>query len=363
MKVQLFTKDGFRFAGTDDFLLNLDLMSGRTVLHTSLLGTGLRTVSTSDDFFYCQFRALSKIIIPGHWIDLTKGDVLKNSTDMLLHQTVYPDHRTSVLNWLGVVDSVEWDDINNPPGINSSLKLDKSNDKIIKGITMNPPAIHSVSVGMNFKWEKSHPEMDNWDFWMNEGREIDGKIVCRIVTEIMGYDELSFVYQGGDPYAKKLWAIGGSDETKKEKEKGDVSLKLKKTVNAMIQNYCGYTINFGDKNEVEISQEQFDAILTNLTAKVSELETEASIGREHLSQIRGEAEKNYRLLNEGQVDEGLILLIQEANYPTLKALNSDYEKRLLEKFPIKESRQSSVVDLKESKDSKNKINVNAYKVG
>lgn len=368
MNVRLFKKDGYDFVSSDDFILNLDLMNGRVVFSHSLVQQDIK--EEDDEFVYVPFRALSKIIIPGYWINLTKGNVLKNSVKILKGKTVYPNHDTDVTKWLGLVDDASWDESKEPNGINTVLKLDKSNDRIIKGIRMN--AINSVSVQMGIKWEKSHANMDNWDFWINEGREIDGKIVSKVVNEITDYSEISLVYKGADPHAKKLSYLtptlskgeGAKGEGVLEKEN---KLKLKKTANAMIQNFGGYEVRFGDKDEVEISQEDFDSILASLTTRMKSLEKQADIGRKHIAELRQNVEKNYRLCVEEPNEKILELIHSDSlGYAGLQAMHMDYERRLEEKFVSTSStnggstsRQSSVIDLKDS-EGQNDIKVEEY---
>src|SRR5690242_2149465 len=51
-----------------------------------------RTVSDilpkDEDYIAVNFRALSKTVVPGHWIDWTKDNVLEQSTPLLLGATV-----------------------------------------------------------------------------------------------------------------------------------------------------------------------------------------------------------------------------------------------------------------------------------
>lgn len=342
MNVRLFKKDGFNFVSSDDFILNLDLMSGNVALSGDIGNVS----NENDDFLYVPFRAISKTIIPGHWIDLTEGSVLKKSVKMLKGKTVFPDHDTHITKWLGLVDSAEWDESSEPNGINVTLKIDKSNDRIVKGIKMD--AINNVSVQMEIKWKKSHPEMDNFDFFINEGREIGGRVVSRVVTEIIDYSEISLVYKGADPYAKKLSSRGVAETRRFEDERKESDrLKLSKKKIGNLFELKG--------DEEELSQERFEQFLDDVLVKVEKLEKEAEIGRTHLAELRQNVEKNYRLCVEEPNDKILELIKSDSlGYAGLQAMNNDYEKRLEEKFVSTSStnRQSSVVDLKEFKDSK-----------
>jgi hypothetical protein len=59
-------------------------------------------VPRSQDYILVNFRAISKTLIDGYFLDFTVGDVLKESTPLLLGQTVYPNHDfMDISNWLG----------------------------------------------------------------------------------------------------------------------------------------------------------------------------------------------------------------------------------------------------------------------
>lgn len=170
-------------------------------------------VPRDEDYIYPVYRALSQCVIECYYTDHTRPGVLEASVPLLQKQTVYTDHFTRAENWVGVVESAWWDIPAESgtkfvtPGINVKLKIDaKVNPKIARGILMDPPALHSVSVGIWFNWEKSHPNMPDRTFWERLGQEVDGHRVLIVVTEILSYDEISLVFQGADPEAKKFSA-------------------------------------------------------------------------------------------------------------------------------------------------------------
>lgn len=166
-----------------------------------------------EDFVYPVYRALSMVRV-NKWgpINFGANDALKKSVKKLVGQTVYIDHETSVGNQVGVVMEAWWeeafeqDGVKVPAGINVRLKIDgKANPKIARGMMMEPPAIHSVSVGIEFKWEQSHPELSVDDFWNKLGTfDSKGTLIERVVVEVVNYQELSAVSHGADPYAQKV---------------------------------------------------------------------------------------------------------------------------------------------------------------
>ena len=135
---------------------------------------------------------------------------------MLLGQTVNCDHETNIGNAIGAVSQVMWQEsykdgsFTIPAGINGILKIDgKANPRIARGILMEPPSIHSNSVTVQFKWDKSHPQMEDNEFYRKLGTyDSKGVMVRRIVTEIVRYLETSLVSHGADSFAQKIGSDG-----------------------------------------------------------------------------------------------------------------------------------------------------------
>lgn len=166
-----------------------------------------------EEFIYPVFRMLSEATVHKQHnpIDFSRNNVLKNSMAKLKGQTVNIDHETALGNAIGSVMDVFWqkayttsDGIEVPAGINATLKIDgKSNPRIARGILMDPPSIHSNSVTVRFKWEQSHPDMDQNEFYEKLGTfDAKGNQVMRVVTEIVSYHETSLVAHGADPFAQ-----------------------------------------------------------------------------------------------------------------------------------------------------------------
>lgn len=171
-----------------------------------------------DEFIEPIFRLLSATIVSKNWMptDFGQGNVLKNSISLMLGQTVNCDHETDIGNAIGAVSKVMWQEaykagnIYVPAGMNGVLKIDgKANPRIARGILMDPPAIHSNSVTVQFAWDKSHPEMDDSEFWDKIGTyDSKGNMVRRMVTGIVRYLETSLVSHGADAYAQKVGSDG-----------------------------------------------------------------------------------------------------------------------------------------------------------
>lgn len=171
-----------------------------------------------DEFIEPMFRLLSATIVSKNYnpTDFSAPGVLKASMKMLLGQTVNCDHSTDIGNAIGSVSQVIWQEAYKegnftiPAGINGVLKIDgKANPRIARGILMDPPSIHSNSVTVQFKWDKSHPELDDREFYEKLGTyDAKGNMVRRMVTEVVRYLETSLVSHGADTFAQKIGSDG-----------------------------------------------------------------------------------------------------------------------------------------------------------
>lgn len=333
-----------------------------------------------EQYYYPKFRALSKNIVEGHWLDFTQGDVLKNSTDKIVNQTVYPNHWRDIERWLGVVVASEWVEAQGdiPAGIDITLKIDKEqNPRVVAGLKMRPPAIHSGSVGVRFAWEKSHKGLDG--FWEKLGTTVDGKVVSVVATEINGYDEFSLVYQGADRFAKqrlKQLTINNDDDkhlTKKffkGKNDKEVSMKISNEQKAQMEK-LGFKTSFLAKNEVgewELNDNDLTEILnqvqekqTALQAKVVALEPMAEIGKRTQENLRAETEKFYRLGVGEKTDEVILEVIQSGDIGLVESLLADYKARAEQLHPSR-TRQSSDDDEQTEAATASK-DVQKFKVG
>lgn len=216
-----FTENFYKWkTPTQEAITQLGLFGGDINYHTYYPELNLEDLKPKEDeFIEPVFRLLSATIVSKNWnpTDFGANDgVLKNSMPLLLGQTVNCDHSTDIGNAIGSVSEVAWQEgykdhgISIPAGINGTLKLDgKANPRIARGILMEPPSIHSNSVTVQFRWDKSHPELGDTEFWEKLGTyDAKGQMVRRMVTEIIRYHETSLVSHGADPYAQKITKDG-----------------------------------------------------------------------------------------------------------------------------------------------------------
>lgn len=164
-------------------------------------------------FIEATYRLISACIVNKSWVptDFSEPGLLEKSMPLLMGQSVFTDHNSSMNNVVGSVASVTWDqsfkqgDIVVPAGINGVLRIDaESNPKLARGILMDPPSVHSNSVTVTFAWKPSHAFKDLWEFYDKLGSYKDGEMVRRIVTHIESYHETSLVAHGADPFAQLI---------------------------------------------------------------------------------------------------------------------------------------------------------------
>lgn len=319
-----------------------------------------------EDYIFVNFRALSKTIVPGHWIDWSKDDILKNSVPKLLGATIYPNHNfTDINNWLGSVASAAWDEeganAENVPGINATYKIDAlMNPRIARGLMMNPPAIHSTSMTVLFKFEPSHPEIFNenrWRFIELLGEEVEGSIVRFIVTEILEYWEASLVFQGADRLAKQSPPAGDDEDlenlsaAKLEAKPTNSNEVKEKTMKLTKEKKTELGIEFDgdDVPETEIlkAAEKFAVQLNGIN--LAELQKQAGQVEVLMTAKRAEVTRLAKIAElgaeDGDLDEVITMSIEDADADKLVKLENYYSKKAAEKFP--NGGRSSVENSKE----------------
>ncbi|MBD0370321.1 MAG: hypothetical protein ICV60_05760 [Pyrinomonadaceae bacterium] len=194
-----------------------------------------------SDYYYKDYRAISATLSPCYALDFSKPGVLEAATPLLKGQTVYKDHCFySVDYWVGVVSESMWDAkgeaSSGVPGINVRLKLDvKKDPMLVRGVAMEPPAIHSTSSTVLFEFEFSHPDLaEEGRFWGLLGEEVRGELVRLVVTKIEGFWEQSLVFQGAQEENKQLpspESTGGQEEAIGEGEE-ELGAKRKQRMSA-----------------------------------------------------------------------------------------------------------------------------------
>lgn len=172
----------------------------------------------NEDFAYIPFRHISSGIVGQGTRKSTEfpAEVLKASLPLFKNLHVYTNHWQYVGNEIGSVLTPKWTEaytlpngLQVPSGIEAVVEIDKvSYPKLARKLTKWSVKLHSVSVGISFKFKRSHEEMTDEEFDRNRGKMVEGKEVRLIATEITKYWETSIVYEGADKYAKRVGADG-----------------------------------------------------------------------------------------------------------------------------------------------------------
>lgn len=306
-----------------------------------------------EDYVYADFRALSAVRIPFRYINFTKAGVLEEAVSLLKGQTVYRDHFCYVDNWAGVVMDSSWDPTggpageNGPPGINCQLRIDAVQaPSVARGLLSNPPTLHSVSVGVQFEWEKSHPDMKDMDFWWFLGEEVDGKLVEKIVTKIVKFNEISVVWQGADPNAKRLSADRTEGVNHMLKEKLAKTLRLDpassdEVMAAALDEFLSKQSQPQSNEALQVVQTELAQTQEKLTQTESEfnalksesesLKSQAALGEKFLQAQRNEAIRLFKLV-EGELSADIEAMLTGANLDTAEAYIKLYSKKAENKF-------------------------------
>lgn len=124
---------------------------------------------------------------------------------------VFKDHARSVNDWIGWVEEANWSPGGKtlPPGVNQVISYDEKalGPAVAQGVRRN--ILHSVSVTIDFGWEKSHQDMDDDEFfeaWFMGKNGEDGKPVRVVPNKFHNNLETSLVWAGQDVFAKNLEA-------------------------------------------------------------------------------------------------------------------------------------------------------------
>lgn len=344
------------------------------------------TKAMPEDFVEVTYRALSATVLADRPVDFSNEAVLKKGTKLLLNQTVYKDHETSVDNWVGKVIETAWDKDTKgiPPGINAKLRLDSVKDPmIVRGVLQG--ALHSASVTVSFEWEPSHKElMEAGSFFQHLGEEIDGELVRIVVTRLEKFWEISLVWNGADQFAKQIdddgnvvnaeaipaqsLSVKNTLTTNKEDTTMDALLKLLKQAFGSDVTAENFEAVFKAKLEAEKKDLEASTLelsksldeakaklgeskteLETLTKKVAELDTQAKIGLAYLEETRAEAIKLYKLSASDKTNEVILKTLTESSFEIVKAWRDEFKTQVEDKFPLKcDSCQSKSVSRQSS---------------
>lgn len=354
-----------------------------------------------DDYIYPEFRGLSAAYLGagGYHLDFSRPGVLQQSIPLLLKAPdgvrktplkLMRDHSYSTGDILGYLQTARWDEGGDQfphPGINVGLALDwKMNPREARALLSTPPLIDSVSFSLSFNWEKSHEDLSMWQFVEMLGRELDGQIVRLVVTEIVDYDHIALVWEGGDSDAKKI-----ENARKSLRQVEDVSLpaaqletqRIPKTERSLSMN--GLTISNIQQfmaalqtDEIANEEDLLEAVKAmaqanaELRSKLDTLAAAATAGKKYLEELREDTLRLAALVSgEEAPKEPLSDLIKSADLKTLQYLHGDYQARAEKLFPAKcaacgsteISRRSSAEEPKQDRPEDAAVNEGDFHTG
>jgi hypothetical protein len=297
------------------------------------------------DYFYKDYRAISATLAPCYALDFSTPGVLEASVPLLNRQTVYKDHYFySVDAWVGVVSETTWDakgdHAGGIPGITAKLKLDSKKDPmLVRGVAMDPPAVHSASATVFFEFEFSHPKLvEEGRFWQLLMEEVEGELVRLIITKILGYWELSLVFQGAQEENKQLPANDVVDDDGEAGMNAKRKQKMSADAGTTIQSQRSETVKLSAELRKllgipeTVGEDVPDAVLlpalTQMGGRVEAGDTLLANGRAECLRVATLAE-----CGEGEaLPEPIATMINKASATELSSLTRLYEERAAAKL-------------------------------
>jgi|GEM_PF-2931567 len=326
---------------------------------------------TEEDLVSFTFRLLSAAYLGsgGYHLDFSREGVLERSLALFREPeeegsarqdplVVVRDHSFSIEDRIGLVRNARWSPVNPDyglphPGIDAELHINwKLAGEVVRRLLHDPPLLDACSVSLSFGWEKSHPGLEDQQFWQHLGEEVDGSAVRVIVTEIFSVEHVGLIFAGADSSARR---IGSSAERRDSafSESADASALGKSqeeeprqaTITACLANRPADKISTkrGDpimeKQTITITSDSpllgllgvVEPDLQLLEQRAGELKRLAELGREALADLRQEVKALIIQLDgvvESEPSLGLLKVVQAADVATLKALKDEYSRRL-----------------------------------
>lgn len=182
----------------------------RAALRRAGFEASTETPATSDAVSV-RVRAISAVIVPGHWIDHRNQDVLRAAVPLLQGAPVYSMHWADPTRWLGHCTDPEWDETpmgrDQAPGINCTVVIDPSlsadGARVAAGIAAQ--SLVRWSLGFDLEAEPSHPDESIDEFWCRLGTfDESGAQRLWVATAIPDVLELSIVDAGAVESARTV---------------------------------------------------------------------------------------------------------------------------------------------------------------
>jgi hypothetical protein len=293
---------------------------------------------STGDLVPFTFRLLSAAYLgcAGYHLDFSREGMLEQAlplfrepeaeeSDRRTPLMVVRDHSFAIEDRIGLVRNARWSPADEArglaqPGVEAELHINwKLAGDIVRRLLHDPPLLDACSVSLGFSWEKSHPALDDEQFWMRLGEEVEGEPVRIVVTRIETVEHVGLVYAGADPHARRL----------------DVGINAESTtLRAQLAERGAITIPWESPVWELLGTERPDAVL--LENRVRVLYDRAQLGQDVLEELRREVTGQIVQLDgarQTEASRGLLQLVQAADSPTLRALRDEFSRRLDELMP------------------------------
>lgn len=307
-------------------------------------------VPQDGDYLKATFRAISSRYLgeQGYHLDFSRPGVLQAAVPLFLQESAggvrskplkfHRNHSDDVQDVIGLVDEAWWSDGEGDlgiPGVNVLAKIDwKLAPEEARRLLSEPPLVESVSIEFSFRYEQSHPDLKDWQFFDMLGREVDGSVVRIVVSEILSIWHLALVWEGGDSTAKKLAA-----QAAKNDKAGGGNMELSKKTISELQRLLGADLESEDDlvQAVTASLEAREQVMQDNAAL---LEKQAALAPAQakldalLQQKRERVLALYRRLRDGQEPaKSLVLIVARLGMDDLETLEQEAAADLEKKFP------------------------------
>ena len=339
-----------------------------------------------EDWMMMKFRAISATYLgpDGYWLDFSRPGVLLRSIPLMLpksmggtrrrHLKFHRGHSEATQAIIGYINGAEWSEASgdqSAPGINVDVMVDyKICPQECRQLLADPPLVESCSISFYFEWEQSHPDLESWQFWNLIGEEIDGAIVRIMVTEMLAYQHIALVHEGGDTEADKL--AQSAERKALSENKGDREMEgllLSKAQLSTLTALLGISA-LSTWEELEESVRTLAEANDELREGKQALDVKAKVYEALVTKRRGECQQLVVKL-EGECGKGTENLLKLMDLDGLEEFHAEYSAKLEKKFPMKCSkcggkmeRRSSVEEPPaEAKGNEKPINQEAFRIG
>ena len=309
------------------------------------------------DLVAFPFRLLSAAYLGagGYHLDFSQPSMLETALPLFLEPeadgsrrtgalVVVRDHSENIGDRLGLTSNVRFSaaapDQGLPhPGIDADLMINwKLAGDVVRLLLHRPPLVEACSISLAFNWEKSHPQLEDWQFWMRLGEEIGGSPVRVVVSEIIAVEHIGLVYAGADPTARRRYQ---ADDGQPVAQNGGLgkSATANPVMTASLTAPATEQLDGAATGGIDLPADSPVWLLLQLDrpdrgqleTKTAELATWAELGRRALDDLRTEVRQLIIRIDgsrEQDFSEGLLKVVEAADEPTLKALRREYSRRL-----------------------------------